>query len=94
MYFLFNLIDIAAGLFILAILIQVAVSWMIAFDVINTENSQAKNLIALLKKITDPVYKPVRKYIPPIGGIDLTPLIVIIGIQIILRILASLLFSY
>ena len=37
----------------------------------------------LLKKLTDPVYKPLRKYIPPIGGIDITPLIVIIGLQLI-----------
>lgn len=58
-------------------------SWLISFNVVNEDNQQARNLMALLKRVTDPVYEPIRKYIPPIGGIDLTPLIVIIALQLI-----------
>lgn len=83
MYVIASLLSLAINLYILVIIIQVAVSWLIAFEVINSGNAQAKNLMALLKKLTDPVYKPIRKYIPPIGGIDLTPLIVIIGLQLL-----------
>ena len=69
-------------MFTMTLYLQVAISWLIAFEVINTDNQAAKNLIRALKKATDPVYKPIRKYIPPVGGIDLTPLIVIILLQI------------
>lgn len=82
MYTIASLLSLAINLYILVIIVQVAVSWMIAFEVINAENQQAKNLTNLLKKLTDPVYKPIRKFIPPIGGIDLTPLIVIVGLTI------------
>ena len=78
---LLNLIYYAVEIYIWIIIIQVAISWLIAFDVINTNNAQAQNLVQLLKKVTDPVYKPLRKYIPPIGGIDLTPIVVIIGLS-------------
>ena len=82
MSLLLYLISLALNIYILIIILQVAISWLIAFEVIHTENEAAKNLINLLKKATDPVYKPIRKYIPPIGGIDLTPLIVIILLQV------------
>lgn len=65
------------------IVVQVIVSWLIAFDVINAKNPQAANLLRLLDKATDPVYKPLRKFIPPIGGIDITPIIVIFGLYLL-----------
>lgn len=83
MSFIAYLLGLAINIYILIIIVQVAISWLINFDVINAENEKARNLIALLKKATDPVYQPIRKYVPPIGGIDLTPLIVIIGLQLI-----------
>ncbi|MCL4679191.1 MAG: YggT family protein [Alphaproteobacteria bacterium] len=70
-------------IFILIIILEVALSWLIAFELVNANNEAARNLTNLLKRITDPVYKPIRKYVPPVGGIDLTPLVVIIGVQII-----------
>ncbi|MFP4313374.1 MAG: YggT family protein [Alphaproteobacteria bacterium] len=83
MYAIAYILSLMINLYILVIIIQVALSWLIAFEVVNAGNQQAKNLIALLKRLTDPVYEPIRKYVPPIGGIDLTPLIVIIGLQLI-----------
>jgi YggT family protein len=69
--------------YILIIVLQVAVSWLIVFKVLDVSNPQARNLVALLEKATNPVMKPVQKYVPPIGGIDLTPIVVIIGLQIL-----------
>lgn len=66
------------------IIAQVVISWLVAFQVMNLSNPQARNLVNLLDKITAPVYKPLRKFIPPIAGIDITPIIVIFGV-IILR---------
>lgn len=78
-----SFISLLIQIYIWVILIQVAVSWLLIFGVINIQHPQAKNLMALLDKLTDPVYKPLRKYIPPIGGIDITPLIVILGLSIL-----------
>lgn len=79
-----NLLSLALTIFYWIIIIQVVMSWLIAFDVVNIKNQQARNLLTLIQKITDPVYKPLRKFIPPIAGIDITPIIVIIGV-IVLR---------
>lgn len=83
MYIIGAFLSLCVQIYILVIILQVALSWLIAFDIVNENNQAARNLGDLLKKLTDPVYKPLRKYIPPIGGIDITPLIVIIGIQLL-----------
>jgi YggT family protein len=83
MYTIVYLINLAFNIYVGIILLQVAVSWLINFEVINASNERAQNLVALLKKATDPVYKPIQKYVPPIGGIDITPLIVIILLSIV-----------
>lgn len=77
--YLFNL---AVDIYIAIIVLQVLVSWLIAFDIIKSGNEQARNLMDLLRRATDPVFKPLRKYIPPIGGIDITPLVVIVLVSV------------
>ncbi len=74
------------------IILQAVLSWLIAFEVVNVRNPQAANFIRLLDKITDPVFKPLRKVIPPIAGIDITPIIIIFAIYILKSIVASIFF--
>lgn len=83
MIFLAQFISLLIQIYIFVIILHIAVSWLIIFKVIDIDNPQARNLVHLLQKATDPVMKPVQKYIPPIGGIDLTPVVVIIGLQIV-----------
>ncbi len=83
MFFLAQTISMLIQLYIFIVIVQVAVSWLVMFKVIDIENPQARNLVALLQKATDPVMKPVQKYIPPIAGIDITPIVVIIGLQLL-----------
>ena len=78
-----NIITFIINLYILVIVAQVALSWLIAFDIVNADNDAAVKLSTTLKKLTDPVFIPVRKYIPPMGGMDFTPLIIIIALQLI-----------
>ena len=85
------LIHLIIQIYIAIIVIQVAVTWLIAFDVINPNNEQAQNLMGALRKATDPVYKPIKKYVPPIGGIDITPIIVIILLMVLEHILIDVL---
>ncbi len=88
-----KLLLLALDIFFWIIIIQVVVSWLIAFDVINLRNQQGRSLVNVLHKITDPVYKPLRKIIPPIAGIDITPIIVIFGITILKQVVAIIFFS-
>lgn len=85
-----ELILLALQIYVWIIIASAVVSWLIAFQVINTGNEQAANLVRLLEKLTEPVYRPIRRYIPPIGGIDITPIIVIFGIFILERIVIRL----
>ncbi len=84
----------ALNIYVYIIIASVIVSWLIAFDVINTRNQQAANLVRLLGRATDPVYKPLRKYIPPLGGIDVTPIVVIFGIYLLQRIIIEVFAPY
>lgn len=84
---LIELLVVALDIYIYIIIASAVTSWLIAFEVINVRNPQAANLVKLLNKLTDPVYKPLRKYIPPIGGIDITPIIVILLIFLLQGIL-------
>lgn len=69
------------------IVISVLASWLIAFDVINPKSEQAQNLLKLLDKCTDPIFKPLRKYVPSIGGIDISPIIVIFVIFLLQKLI-------
>lgn len=86
---IFGLLSLAITIYIWIILIQVLISWLIVFDVINVNNSKAQSLINLLKRATDPVFKPLQKVIPPIGGIDITPIVVILGLSLLQRVFYS-----
>lgn len=81
------------NIFLWIIIIQAVLSWLIVFEVVNIRNPRAANLVMLLERITTPFYKPLRKYIPPIAGIDISPLIVIFGIYILQSLVISI-FSY
>lgn len=91
MIVLANLISLGITIYTWIIIAHVLIHWLIAFDVINASSPQAQNLLELLKKVTDPVMKPVQKYVPPIGGIDLSPLVVIILLQLLNQLVWSIL---
>ncbi|HEY5338798.1 MAG TPA: YggT family protein [Rhizomicrobium sp.] len=59
----------------------VIVSWLIAFGVLNTYNPFARSIVTFLDAATEPVFRQVRRVIPPIGGLDIAPLIVLIALQ-------------
>lgn len=82
MVFIGELLLLALEVFLWIIIIQVALSWLIAFDVVNVRNPQAARLVALVHKVTEWAYAPLRRVIPAIGGIDITPIIIIFGIML------------
>ncbi len=75
------------------IIASVIVSWLIAFNVISADHPTTRNLLRLLGRATDPVMRPVQKYVPSIGGIDISPIIVIFGLMILQNIVARIFFT-
>ena len=58
------------------VIAAVIVSWLTAFNVINQHNDIVRTLLRILYALTEPVFRPIRKIIPPMGGLDLSPIIV------------------
>ncbi len=80
---LLYLLSTAIQIYIWIVILYVVIQWLVAFQVLNLRTQQARNLVNLLQRAVDPVMKRVQKYIPLIGGIDLSPIVVIIGLQLI-----------
>lgn len=64
-----------------AIIASAILSWLVAFDVINLRNRFVYSLSRFLDAVTRPVLRPVQRFIPPLGGVDISPIIVILLIQ-------------
>ena len=61
-------------------IVMIIMSWLISFNVINTRNQFVAGLWRVLNQLTEPILKPIRRLIPPVGGLDLSPLIVFVVI--------------
>ena len=60
------------------VIAAVIVSWLTAFNVINSHNNFVRSLLRILYALTEPVFRPIRKILPPMGGLDLSPIIVFV----------------
>ena len=68
------------------IVIQAILSWLIAFNVINTYNSTVRAVWDALNRITEPLYRPIRRVLPDFGALDLSPLVVLLVLYILMNI--------
>ena len=73
-----QLLDTIISLYTFAVVISVVLTWLVQFNVVNTSNQLIYMLGDFLYRITEPVLKRIRAVIPPIGGIDLSPLILLL----------------
>jgi YggT family protein len=76
------------------IIIQVILSWLFAFNVLNTSSNGVRAFALALERITEPLYRPIRRLLPDFGGIDFSPLVILILIQVLRKLLAGVAMSY
>jgi YggT family protein len=76
------------------IIVQAILSWLIAFNVINTQNPVVRQIWTTLDRMTQPIYAPIRRVLPDFGGLDLSPLVVLVALAIINRVLTEIQFSF
>ena len=65
------------------IIIQAVLSWLIAFNGINTHNDFVRNVWTTLERITDPIYRPIRRILPVLDALDLSPIGGLVLIQVL-----------
>jgi YggT family protein len=80
-------VDDLLGFYTFVLLVTVVVSWLIAFDVINIRNGVVRSVLHVLSALTDPVLAPIRRLVPPIGGLDLSFLVPLLLIQLVRSVL-------
>jgi YggT family protein len=89
---LIALVDIAnllLSILMWIIIGQVILSWLIAFNVLNIHSGGVRNFIVALDRLTAPLYRPIRRMLPDFGGMDFSPLVILILIQVIKKLLAG-----
>ena len=74
------LIDTVITLYIWILIAAAVLSWLIAFNVVNTRNSVVAAIGDFLYRVTEPVLRPIRSILPNLGGIDISPVILILGL--------------
>ncbi|MTW16861.1 YggT family protein [Rhodoplanes serenus] len=67
-------------LYVYVLIAAAVLSWLIAFNVVNTRNQAVSTIGEFLYRITEPVLRPIRRMMPDLGGIDISPVIVILAI--------------
>jgi YggT family protein len=75
-YFLHPLLTILVWV----IIINAILSWLVAFRVVNPHNQLVSMIGRFTMGVTDPLLRPIRRFVPPLGGIDITPIILILAI--------------
>lgn len=65
------------------IVVQVVLSWLLAFNVLNLGSGPVRTFVVTLDRITAPLYRPLRRILPDFGGLDFSPLIILLAITLI-----------
>lgn len=90
MFSILNLIDLILNIYSWIIIAAVVMSWLIGFNIVNGHSDIVRQIRYALFRLTEPVMGPIRRLLPDLGGIDVSPLIVLVAIWF----LRSLLWEY
>lgn len=85
------LFDATIEIVVLIVLASAIVSWLIAFDVLNTRNRTIYQVATTLDRMSDPLLAPIRRIMPRLGGVDLSPLVLILLLEALQRLVHNLL---
>jgi len=88
------LINTVIQIYIFVLIVQVVMSWLIAFNVVNTRNRFVHMVADIAYKLTEPALRPIRRILPNFGGIDLSPVVLILLLGFLQRLLGELAMRY
>jgi YggT family protein len=87
-YAIANLLLTVIDLYWWVVIISVILSWLVAFDVLNTRSQAAQTVWRVVDTLTEPLLRPIRNVLPAVGGLDLSPLILLLGLQFLRDLIA------
>jgi YggT family protein len=66
---------------------MIILSWLISFNIINTRNQLVASVLQIVSALTEPLLKPIRRLLPAVGGLDLSPIVLFIGLYFVRRVI-------
>ncbi len=80
--FVFGVLNALINVLVFAVVASAILSWLVAFDVINLRNPLVNQVVRFLDAITRPILRPFQRIIPPLGGVDISPVVALILITV------------
>ncbi|WP_028465378.1 MULTISPECIES: YggT family protein [Nisaea] len=87
---LLNLVSTVIQLYIYALFIFIIMGWLVQFNVINSQNRFVYLVMDFLYRVTEPLLRPIRNVLPNLGGLDISPIVLVLGLSF----LRSLMWEY
>ena len=87
------LVHTVINIYFWIILAMVVMSWLVAFGIVNRSNPYVRQIGYALDRLTDPLLRPIRRILPDLGGIDISPIILLIGLQFLGILVDNIFFS-
>ena len=87
---LLQVLDVALGLYMWVLIIMVILSWLVAFNIINTHSQFVRTVGNMLHQLTEPLLRRTRRVVPSAGGLDLAPLVLMLLILLVRLIIGRL----
>jgi YggT family protein len=84
---IFILLDSLISIYLWVIIINALLSWLVAFNILNTQNRFVFSVLETTYKLTDPVLNKIRRFVPTFGSIDISPIILILGLMFLRNII-------
>ena len=89
-----NVLILALDLYKLVIIVAAVMSWLIAFSVVNARNEVVRTIWNALVAMTEPALRPIRRYLPNTGGIDISPVVLFLAILLVEQIIILYIYPY
>ena len=89
-----DIVIVALDLYKLVIIAAAVMSWLIAFNVVNIRNDFVRSIWSTVVGLTEPVLRPIRRFLPNTGGIDISPVVLFLLILLVEQIIALYVYPY
>ncbi|MCT4655676.1 MAG: YggT family protein [Cohaesibacter sp.] len=86
---LINLFDLVLGLYTYVVIASAVFSWLFAFNIVNPRNQIVASIYEMCWKLTEPILSRIRAFLPSMGGMDLSPIVLLLGIFFVRNLLRT-----
>ena len=89
---IYNLLTSIIDIYVFLLIMSIVLSWLVIFNVVNTQNKFVYMIGDFLHRITEPVLGPIRRFLPNMGNLDLSPIVLVLGLYFVRDLLREVLF--